>query len=125
MGTTLRALERESLWSNKTELYLVLLKEAVRKDMKEFHAPLAFWDYYVKRRACINNLAARDMFKLHSSNSYTALTGEEGDIFNLCQYGPYEWCYYRGKKIFPFNREVFGRVLGPSRGHGNELSRWI
>ena len=26
---------------------------------------------------------------------------------------------------FPYNREILGRVLGPSRGEGNEMSQWV
>jgi hypothetical protein len=45
MGTTLRYLEEGTPWANKAELYIGLIKEAVRKDMKESNCPLAFWDY--------------------------------------------------------------------------------
>jgi hypothetical protein len=94
--------------------------------MKESDCPLAFWDYCVKRRARINNLTAKDLFTLHGSNPYTSLTGEEGDISNLCQYKWYDWCYFREQKEkFPFNREILGRVLGPAKGEGNEMAQWI
>jgi hypothetical protein len=94
--------------------------------MKESAAPIAFWDYCVERRARINNLTAKDIFKLHGSNAYTALTGEDGDISNLCQYKWYEWCYFREQKAsFPYNREILGRVLGPAKGEGNEMAQWI
>ena len=35
MGTTLRALEEGTPWSNKAKLYIKLMKEVVRKDMRE------------------------------------------------------------------------------------------
>jgi hypothetical protein len=91
-------LEEGTPWANKVELYIGLIKEAVRKDMKEPDCPLAFWDYCIERRARINNLTAKTMFKLHGTNSHTALTGEEGDISNLCQFKWYKWCYYREHK---------------------------
>jgi hypothetical protein len=126
IGTMLHLLEEGTPWANKAELYVGLIKEAVRKDMKESDCPLAFWDYCVERRARINNLTAKDHFKLQGTNAHTALTGEEGDISNLCQFGWYEWCYFRdqGEK-FPFNKEVLGRVLGPAKGEGNEMAQWI
>ena len=77
MGTSLRALEEGTPWSNKAELYIGLLKEAVRKDMRESDSPLAFWDYCVERRARINNLTAKDRFNLHGSNAHTSLLAEE------------------------------------------------
>lgn len=126
IGTTLRALEQGTPWSNKAELYIGLLKESVRKDMRESDSPLCFWDYCVERRARINNLTAKSAFRLHGTTAYTATTGEQGDISNLCQFGWYEWCYFReNTAIFPFDKMVLGRVLGPSRGEGNEMSQWV
>ena len=80
IGTTLRALEEGTPWSNKAELYIGLIKEAVRKDMCETNSPLCLWDYCVERRARINNLAAKNAFKLHGSTPHTVTTGDEGDI---------------------------------------------
>jgi hypothetical protein len=126
IGTTLRALEENTPWANKAELYIGLLKEAVRKDMKSSNCPIAFWDYCIERRARINNLTARDLFQLHGTNAHTAMTAEEGDISNICQYDWYQWVFYREQTAkFPFNREILGRVLGPAKGSGNEMAQWI
>ena len=123
IGTTLRALEEATPWSNKAELYIGLIKKAVRKDMHEKNSPLCLWDYCVERRARINNLTAKNAFKLHGSTPQTVTTGDEGDISNLCQYGWYEWCYFRDQTAaFPNNKEVLGRVLGPARGAG---MKWL
>ena len=126
IGTTLRILEEHTPWANKAELYIGILKEAVRKDTKEANSPIAFWDYCLERRARINNLTAKNLFSLHSTSPHTALTGEEGDISTLCQYKWYDWCYFREQKErFPFNREILGRVLGPALGQGNEMCQWL
>ena len=69
--TTLRALEEGTPWSNKAEIYIGLIKEAVRKDMHESYSPLCFWDYCVERRARINNLTAKDAFRLHGTTPDT------------------------------------------------------
>ena len=125
INTTLRALEEGTPWSNKAELYIGLIKEAVRKDMHESISPLCFWDYCVERRTRINNLTAKNAFRLHGSTPHTLTTGDEGDITNLCQYAWYEWCYFRDQTAaFPNNKEVLGRVLGPARGSGNEMAQW-
>ena len=91
IGTTLRALEEGTPWSNKAELYIGLIKEAVRKDMGKSNSPLCFWENCVERRARINNLTAKNAFRLHGSTPHTLTTGDEGDFSNLCQYGGYEW----------------------------------
>ena len=81
-------------WEGKAELYIGLLKEAVRKDMRETNSPMILWDNCVERRARINNLTAKDNVKLHGTTPHTATMAEEGDISSLCQFGWYEWCYY-------------------------------
>jgi hypothetical protein len=59
IGSTLRALEEGTPWANKAELYIGLLKEAVRKDMKHQDSPMIFWDYCIERRARIHNMTAK------------------------------------------------------------------
>jgi len=109
IGTSLRILEEGTPWANRAELYIGLLKEAIRQDMKASGSPLAFWDYCAERRARINNLTARDLFQLEGRNPHFTVTGEEGDISNLCQFDWYEWCYYREHTgNFPFDREILG-----------------
>ena len=126
IGTTLRVLEEGTPWANKAELYIGLIKEAVRKDMRDSNCPLAFWDYCVERRARINNMTAKSNFKLHGSTPHTELTCDEGNISHICQYAWYEWCYFREQSAqFPFNKELLGRILGPERGDGNKMIQWI
>ena len=60
MNLTLKFFERRTQWANLTELYIGLLKEVVRKDMKDSDSPLRFWDYCAKRRVLINNLTSKD-----------------------------------------------------------------
>ena len=109
IGTTPQALEEGTPWSNKTELYIGLVKEAVWKDMCESDLLMSLWDYCMERRARINNLMAKDNFKLHGTTPHTATLAEEGDISSLCQFGWYEWCYYHEQTAaFPHNREVRG-----------------
>ena len=83
IGTALWALEEGTPWSNKAELYIGLLKEAVCKDMHEFDSQMSLWDYCVERWARINNLMAKDNFKLHGTTPHTMTLAEEGDILPL------------------------------------------
>ena len=90
IGTSLRALEEGTPWANKAELYIGLIKEAVRKDMRESNSPLVLWDYCTERRARINNLTAKPRFNLEGTNAHTLTLGDEGVISNLCQYKWYD-----------------------------------
>ena len=126
IGTTLWSLEEGTPWSNKAELHIGLLKEAVRKDIRESNSLMIIWDYCVERRARINSLTAKDNFKLHGTMPHTATLAEEGEISSVCQFGWYEWCYYREQTTsFPHTREVLGRVLGPTQGECNEMTQWV
>lgn len=126
LGTSLKVLEEGTPWANRAELYIGIIKEAVRQDMKESGSPLPFWDYCVERRVRIHNLTARDTFKLKGQNPHSVTMLEEGDISNLATFGWYEWCYFREHTAaFPFPQEVLGRVVGPARGEGNEMTQWL
>ena len=123
IGTSLRVLEEGTAWANKAELHIGLLKEAVRKDMKEAGSPLPLWDYCLGRRARNGNLTAKDLFQLHGQNAHFTVMGEEGDISNLCPFGWHEWCFHKdNKQKFPHNKEVLGGILGPAK---DEEMKWI
>ena len=94
--------------------------------MQESDLPMCLWEYCVERRARIDNLTAKNNFKLHSTTSHTVTLAEEGDISSLSQFGWYEWCYYcEHTAALPHNCEVLGWVLGPIRGEENEMTQWI
>ena len=49
IGTTLMVLEAQTQWANRAELYIGLIKEATRKDMRASGSPLVLWDYCMER----------------------------------------------------------------------------
>ena len=79
-----------------------------------------------ERRALITNITAKDMFHLRVQTPQYATFGEEGDIYNICQFGWYEWVYFRettGK--FPYLSHVLGRCLGTAKNEGNIMLQWV
>ena len=68
IGTTMRLLEEVTIWSNKAELFIWIIKEAVRKDMKISNCTLDFWDYCVQQQARVHNMTTKDTFKLQGTN---------------------------------------------------------
>ena len=124
IGTTLMLLEQGTQWANRAELYVGLVKEAVRKYIRFSRSPLVLWDYVAECRASIMSLTARDMFQLQVSNPHTTTFGKEGDISHLCQFA---WCervyFYDNSSAthFPFLKAMLGRVLGPAKNKGNEM----
>ena len=127
VGTTPRYLEESTQWANRAELYIGLLKEAVRKDMRLSDAPMKFWDYCIERRARIHNLTPRSLLQLNGNTPQVATFGVPGDISNLCQFGWYDWCYFReeSKHGFPEQKLYLGRVLGPIKNEGNEMCQAV
>ena len=91
IGTSLRVSEEGTPFANKAELCIGLLKGAVRKYMKESCSPLPLGDYCLERKARNDNLTAKDLFQLHGQNAHFTVTGDEGDISNLCQFGWHEF----------------------------------
>ena len=61
MCCPLKYLERATQWGDLAELYIGLLKEVVRKDMKNSDSPLRFWDHCAERRVLINNLTSKNL----------------------------------------------------------------
>ena len=90
VGLTLRILEESTQWANRAELYIGLLKEAIRRDMRESDSPLVLWDYCAERRVIIHNILPRNLFQLQSSTPTEATFGIQGDISRVAQFGWYQ-----------------------------------
>lgn len=127
VGTTLRFLEEATQWANRAELYIGLFKESIRKDLRSTNCPMVFWDYCAERRAKIHNVTPRDLFQLNGNHPTAATYGIQGDISNLCQFGWYDWCYFREERSiqFPLQKVQLGRVLGPAKNEGNEMAQHV
>jgi hypothetical protein len=122
----IRVLEKGTQWANRAERFVKIFKDGVLKDLKESNCPLVLWCYCLQRRSEINNATAADNLSLEGSNPHTKMTGQTCDISNLCQFGWYDWVYFRDEKAsFPYPKEVLGRCLGPSKSFGNEMAQWV
>ena len=125
IGTTLRILERGTPWSNQAELYIGLLKEDSTRDLRTSNAPLVLWDYAIERRAMIHNLIPRPLFQNNGLTPHEVTFGSQGDISRLCNYGWYDWVYYRDHSTFPIPKLKVLHFLGPMINDGNEMAQAI
>ena len=98
--TTFRLLETGTPWENRAELYIGLLKEAVRRDMHQSNSPMTLWCYCIEREAKIHNSIPRTLFQAHGRSPHVCTFGVQGDIYNICNFGWYEWVYYRDLDFF-------------------------
>ena len=119
VSTTLRVLDTGTLWANRSEPYIRFLKEAVRRYMCQSNLPMSLLCYCTDRRAKINNAILRPLFQAQGRSPHVCTFGVQGDISNICNFGWYEWVYYRDAGSFPENKEKIGRVLGPTVNEGN------
>ena len=85
--STLQIIERGTPWANRSELYIGLLKEALRKDMRASNSPMVLWDYSIEQRACIHNAVPHPIFQNKGLTPQAATFGVEGDISNICNFG--------------------------------------
>ena len=126
VGTTIRKLERNKPFSNRAELYIGLIKRAIKKDLKESDCPMSLWDYCAERIEHVNNSTAKDLFQLSGETPTYHVTGRQPDISNVCQFTWYEWVYGRDcSRPFPTQQEILGRALGPAVNTGNAMSQWV
>jgi hypothetical protein len=126
IGTTLKVLEAQTQWANWAELYIGLIKEATRKDMRASGLPLVLWDYCMERRALIYQVMAKNLFQLNGTTPHTFTFGTDADISNLCHFGWYECVYFcENLAAFPFQKEQLNCCLGPVKNEGNEMAQWI
>jgi len=80
----------------------------------------------MERRALIFQITAKKLFQLNGKNPHTMTFGTDADISNLCQFGWYEWVYFREDSAsFPFQKEQLARCLGPAKNEGNEMAQWV
>ena len=88
---------------------------------------MVLWDYCAQRRALIHNLTPKDLFQTDNQTPFEYQFGVQGDISNLCNFDWYDWCYYREESdhLFPKQKELLGRVLGPSKNEGNQMAQNI
>ena len=125
-GCLVAELEKGTPASNRAERAIKTLKDGVRADLFATDSPLCLWCYCLERRARIICSTVRTNFMLKGQTPHTMLTGKPTDISALSDFGWYDWVIYRHDgQNFPLQSMKLGRVLGPARNAGNELSHWV
>ena len=69
---------------------------------------------------------ALDIFGLDGMTPETKMSVETSDITNFCEFGWYQWVYFRDTSVTsPGDKSVLGRYCGPSIDVGPELTTKI
>ena len=126
VGCDIKELEKNTQWSNRAELYIGIMKKRILRALKNSNCPMKLWDYCATYMANVNNSIAHDHFQLQGTTPHTMMTGQPTDISSLCEFGWYEWVYFReNANLFPLPKEALGRCLGPAINAGNAMSQWV
>ena len=79
----------------------------------------------MERQAIIHNALPRPLFQNQGATPHEATFGQQGGISNICNFAWYQWVYYRNPGTFPEAKERLGRVLGPVKNEGSEMSQAV
>ena len=124
-GTTLHILEAGTPWGNRVELYISLFKEAVHRDLRMTDVPMVILDYCMVHRARIHNAVPLPLFQNQGMTNHDAIFGEQVNISNICNFGWYQWVYYRTPNSLPAIKECLGRVIVIIKNEGSYMSQAV
>ena len=81
------------------------------------------WYDCLESEAYICSNTALDIFYLNGMTSKTNISGETSDITTFCEFGWYQWVYFRNKYVtFHGDKMVIERYCEPSIGVGTALT---
>ena len=90
-GTAIRALEPNTPWANRAELYIQIFKDVIRNELRRSDCPLVLWDYCAEHKALTNNVTVSNLPQAQGQTPYQTVYNEEADISNVCQFAFYDW----------------------------------
>ena len=123
---TIQYLERGTLWSNRAEGNVGIVKSEILLDLKESNCPMVLWCYAAERRGRILASTSMNIYSLGGQVTATVLTGQQTDISALAETGWYKWVYYRdSESSIPYPVERLGRCLGPCEHKGTVMSQHV
>ena len=91
--------------------------------MIKMKLPKVLWGGCLELKAYIRSNTALDIFELDGMNPETNISGETYDINNICEFGWYQWVYFRDTYVtFSGYKVVLDRYCGPSINVGPGLT---
>ena len=84
------------------------------------------WDNCLDLEPYIRSNMDLDIFELDEMTPETKMAGETSDITTFCEFGLYQWVYFRDTSVtFPGDKLVLGRYCGTSIDVGPVLTAKI
>ena len=100
----------------------ILASRCAGRKMIKSNSPKKLWNDYRELEMEIRSCTANNVFELKGELPRTVMKGETANITHICEFGWYDWVYFRDNTItYPNNKWVLGRWLGPSTDIGPAL----
>ena len=115
--------EAYSPWMQAAEGCIKQVKLGSSRKMVKYGSPKPFWDHCLELEGGIRTHTALDIYGLVGQVPETIMTGETGDISNLCEFEWFQWVmYYEPTKCYPNGKAQIGRWLGPAPDVGTAMT---
>ena len=89
--------------------------------MIKSNSPKKLWDDCLELEMEIRSCTTHNVFELKGEVPRTVMKGETANITHLCEFGWYDWVYFRDNAVTYHEKWVLGRWLGPSTDVGPAL----
>ena len=114
--------EPYSPWQNAVEGTIRELKKSSGRKVIKVNSPKKLWDDCIELEMEIRSCTANYVFELKGEVPSTVRKGETVNITHLCEFGRYDWVYFRDNAVTYLNDKwCLGRWLGPSIDIGPAL----
>ena len=114
--------EPYSPWQNSAEGTIRELKKSAGRKMIKANSAKKLWDDCIELEMEIRSCTANNVFEFKGEVPRTVMKGETVNITHLCEFGWYDWVYFRDNAVtYPNDKWVLGRWLGPSTDIGPAL----
>ena len=92
-------MEPYSPWQNAAEATINELKKGTGRKMIRTSSPKVLWEDCLELEAEIQSSTARNILKLEGEVPKTVMNGETTNITQLCEFGWYDWVYFRNNVV--------------------------
>ena len=108
-GCHVKQTEPYSPWQNATEGAIRELKKGTARKMLRTGSAKVLWDDCMELESEIRSSTVNDVFELDGEVPKTKLRGETANITHICEFGWYDWVYYKENAVtYPDNKWHLG-----------------
>ena len=115
--------EPYSPWMQAVEGCIKQTKLGSSRKILKSGCPRPLWDHCIELEALISSHAVLDIYGLQGQVPETVMSGQTGDISNLCEFEWFQWLmFFQPKETYPDNKMFIGRWIGPAIDVGTGMT---